>query len=593
MSPTSLVKAVLSIFGAVILTAAALFGLRQRGTPPSAKPQPGSESPGPTPSKEEPSGLLTILGSSGIVAIVALVGTLASVVFGNINLRDQLEANQRMRATEQAEARIQQEDEQEEERGKREDERVDDLYNHAITTLASGTPVQQVVGVYELGRVIQAPVRNEYEEPVREILAGNLRVFAPVSSNLAATPAAPPVSSVPVIRAIVDVLGKQDRSPSCEGKDPSSDPASVGRVQASPRPVRANLAGVNFRDQGFADANFNDANLRTADFTNADLTLATLCNTDLTKANLYQATVTDANLRFSTLTDSDLRFSTLTHADFRNVQGNSADFRGATGANADFTDAATLAAADFSADERRSEDGRLAPQWITVLTGAVFVRAILDRAELIGAFLQDTDFTSANLRDAVLRYASLPGASFECADLSGVDLENADLVHMDDEYGIFLPEDQFSNEWVELEATGLIVPARLDPASLRGANLTGATLDRANLAGVDFTGAILTDADLIGVQLRGANFSNADLRGANFRFANDLAGAVFAGANLAGAILEDTNLAQAQLDSALVDDATMLPDRLDRSHARLPPQDWSTPECTPGESPAATPVATQ
>jgi hypothetical protein len=158
MSPVSLMKAVLSIVGALLLTAAALFECRRRGMPPRPEPQPKSESPVSSPGKGGASGASVLLGAGGILA---LLGTMIPVVIGHIGLREQLGADQSIRATEQAE-----------ERSQRESERVEALYNHAIDTLASGTPELQVVGVYEFGGVIKAPVRNDYDEPVREILAG-------------------------------------------------------------------------------------------------------------------------------------------------------------------------------------------------------------------------------------------------------------------------------------------------------------------------------------------------------------------------------------------------------------------------------------
>jgi len=213
MLPTSLVKAVLSVVGAVVLGAAALFGVRRRGTPPRAEPHPASEAPIPTPSKDlgkdpskEPaSGVLAILGSGGIVAVVALEGTLVGVIYSSKNLQDQLNSQQEIRKLEL-----------EVERTQRDDERVDTLYNHAIDQLSSGTPVLQVVGVHELGGVMRTSVQSErYDHTARDILASNLHVFAPSSVNGTGTPIAPPESSKATILAIVDVLGRQDPPIAC------------------------------------------------------------------------------------------------------------------------------------------------------------------------------------------------------------------------------------------------------------------------------------------------------------------------------------------------------------------------------------------
>ena len=440
MSPTSLVKAVLSVVGGVMLTAAAMSGFRRRSVPPKPEPQPGGESPVSNSGTGEPKGVLALLGSGGIVAIVALVGTLASVIVSHVGLQYQLvadqsmrateiAADQTMRATEQAEERSQREGEQEEERSQRETERVANLYNHAITTLASGTPVLQVVGVYELGEVIQAPVRNDYDEPVREILAGNLRVFAPSMSGVAASPVPPPLSSRPIIRAIVDVLGKQEPSITCAANVPATPPpASTAEDDA--RPLSANFAGVNFREQQLARASFNEADLRAADFTRADLSFATLCHADLAGTALLGANLADADLYGANLSSANLR-----------------------------------------------------------------------DANLSGAYLRD-----ANLFDADLIRANLTDASLFLADLTG-------------------------------------------------ANLTGADLFGAKFPCADLRQAVFGDASVVGVRFDSANLADVDLSA--------------------------TDLTQDQLNTALINDATKLPEGLDRSKVKVAPEDWWRFDCTP------------
>ncbi|MEU7866734.1 pentapeptide repeat-containing protein [Dactylosporangium sp. NPDC049140] len=82
-------------------------------------------------------------------------------------------------------------------------------------------------------------------------------------------------------------------------------------------------------------------------------------------------------------------------------------------------------------------------------------------------------------------------------------------------------------------------------AKLRGADLRNADLRGALLIGADLRGADLGNADVIGADLRGADLSGADLRGALF-------------------------LIQSQLDAAVGDATTGLPDRLRR------PAHWSS-----------------
>ena len=95
---------------------------------------------------------------------------------------------------------------------------------------------------------------------------------------------------------------------------------------------------------------------------------------------------------------------------------------------------------------------------------------------------------------------------------------------------------------------------RLRQASLRFATLTGANFEMADLSEAD-----LSDARLEGANLSGADLSEALLERANF------AGARLGGANLSAANLADArNLSQAQIDEALGDALTVLPEHLSR-----------------------------
>jgi hypothetical protein len=99
---------------------------------------------------------------------------------------------------------------------------------------------------------------------------------------------------------------------------------------------------------------------------------------------------------------------------------------------------------------------------------------------------------------------------------------------------------------------------RLRHASLRFATLTGANLEMADLSNAD-----LSDARLDGADLSGADLSEALLERADF------SGARLGGANLAAANLRDArNLTQSQIDEALGDALTVLPDHLSR------PEGW-------------------
>lgn len=91
-----------------------------------------------------------------------------------------------------------------------------------------------------------------------------------------------------------------------------------------------------------------------------------------------------------------------------------------------------------------------------------------------------------------------------------------------------------------------------------------------NLPPLDIHGAFVRRTNLSGASLRNANLANADASGALFR------GADFQDANLSGTILIGADLSNAknltveQLERAIVDETTILPDYIDRSSLSKP-----------------------
>jgi len=130
--------------------------------------------------------------------------------------------------------------------------------------------------------------------------------------------------------------------------------------------------------------------------------------------------------------------------------------------------------------------------------------------DLQGAFLQHAYLPRVNFREADLWQANLQRAFLRKADLTDVDLTEA--------------------------------------------NLQRAYLNEADLRGADLRGADLRGAKLQGAKLQGAKLQGADLRGADLR-----------GADLRGAL----NLTQAQIEDALGNKDTKLPEGLQR------PAEWS------------------
>jgi uncharacterized protein YjbI with pentapeptide repeats len=164
-----------------------------------------------------------------------------------------------------------------------------------------------------------------------------------------------------------------------------------------------------------------------------------------------------------------------------------------------------------------------------------------------------------------LQNVSLPRANFERARLSFANLENAAL-------------DQAHLEQADLARARLgaarLAGADLAGAHLGGANLEGAGLSEANLAGASLGGAELAGAQLDGANLEGAYAGSANLEGANLVEANlrglhlveaRLERAFLTGAHLEGADLRGASgLTQEQLDEAITDDDTKLPEYLSR-----------------------------
>lgn len=102
---------------------------------------------------------------------------------------------------------------------------------------------------------------------------------------------------------------------------------------------------------------------------------------------------------------------------------------------------------------------------------------------------------------------------------------------------------------------------RRPEVELRGADLIGKDLRRADLSGANLRGARLVGADLSGADLTMADLTGADLRAANL-----------AGADLGASIF----LTQAQVDSALGDQGTSLPEPL------TTPKHWLSASAKPG-----------
>src|SRR5215213_9361861 len=118
---------------------------------------------------------------------------------------------------------------------------------------------------------------------------------------------------------------------------------------------------------------------------------------------------------------------------------------------------------------------------------------------------------------------------------------------------------QGGDAWNSWREQNFVFRPDLSEANLPGANLSGANLSGANLQSATLNiGTRLTSADLRGADLRGANFHAA------WFHSTDLSGADLRGANFLGIV----DLSQEQLELAIGDENTRLPDHI------TPPASW-------------------
>jgi len=195
------------------------------------------------------------------------------------------------------------------------------------------------------------------------------------------------------------------------------------------------------------------------------------------------------------------------------------------------------------------------------LRNANFNRANLRMADFGGASLDNADFRGVSLAVANLVGASLVGADFGKADLRRTkckfaSLRNAKIIWADVTGGDFSGAD-LRNTTIE----GNFV-ANLSGADLRGAKLSNGYLNEADLKGAD-----LSEADLSGEGYIGLDGTLAHKEGTGI-YRAQLSGAIVHRANFRWARISQTDLrevrglTQAQVDVAVGDAATQLPDNL-------------------------------
>jgi uncharacterized protein YjbI with pentapeptide repeats len=166
--------------------------------------------------------------------------------------------------------------------------------------------------------------------------------------------------------------------------------------------------------------------------------------------------------------------------------------------------------------------------------GHILIAFIRHRLSILPDPKNDDGFEDVKLAIAILGTRTVRAAQAETQqgiDLSGVNFRGLSL------HGV---------DFVEFRLAGCI----FDRCQMGEAKLMRADLSGSSMVAADLTGANLTGADVSGADLTGADFTESQLRNARFN-----------STNISGAVLVDTvGLEQKQLDEALGDSDTAVPE---------------------------------
>jgi uncharacterized protein YjbI with pentapeptide repeats len=169
----------------------------------------------------------------------------------------------------------------------------------------------------------------------------------------------------------------------------------------------------------------------------------------------------------------------------------------------------------------------------------------------------DTDTDLTGNRDYIAEATARYNAPHDAPDLVRRDLRNASMT------GAFLPDADL--RFAQMQGANLrraeMQGAVLLGAKMQGAGLTDAKMQGTVLLGVEMQGAVLSGAKMQGAVLTGVKMQGAVLDGAKMGGAN-CGYATFRGALFGSADITCNNLTLEQLDQAVGDSDTVLPDGL-------------------------------
>jgi uncharacterized protein YjbI with pentapeptide repeats len=308
--------------------------------------------------------------------------------------------------------------------------------------------------------------------------------------------------------------------------EPSEEPRpSLPRGLATPQELRAEVIRRLAAGETLSGLNLADADLSELDLTGRDLSGSILVRADLRRSRLDGARLDGATFDEAKLEGATLRSASLREASLAFIEANGVDFTASVLDDAQMERASLVGAVFQQVQARR-----------VVLEECLAIGANFARAELEEADLGSSNFDEANFRQATLTDARLVGASLRLACLDQIDA--AKLRASD---GADFSE--ATMRWAELSG-----------ATFAGSILIGTKMAETNLTRATFAGARLEGAELMAVRARGASFAGAMLAAASLAGA-DLLGACFEGAQLRQANLSHANLYQAELWRADLDRA--------------------------------------
>ena len=294
--------------------------------------------------------------------------------------------------------------------------------------------------------------------------------------------------------------------------------------------------------------------IKKIDASGCDLTNLSLERSNLSKATFRGANLTGVDFRGANLQGANLMGTNLTGVDLRgaNLQGvilGSADLSGFDFQGADLS-GANLQGAYLNQANLSN----------TNLLGANLIYAKLRNANLFGANLTDVKLMSAiclyaNFTLSDLTRAKVNGADFSFAKFNQTILSDVIWYRaiLNKSYTVFF--NQGTSKGVCLGPNAYVRGGNLSGDDLSDINISGATIYDLNCSSSSFV-----NADLSNTYLESVNFESVDFTNANF-----------SGAELNNVNFTGSNITLDQLNLAILDDTTSLPEGMvfDRETGRV------------------------